>query len=55
MKVNGNKHWAWTGQNEEVTFITITDKREQKTITDTMKSGFENAVLVFEAYRDVYT
>lgn len=50
MRVNGNKHWAWTWQNEEATFITITDNRGQKTITDNMKSGFENAVLVHDCW-----
>ncbi len=45
MKVNGDKYWAWTWQNEEATFITITDNRGQKTITDTFKNGFNNAVL----------
>ena len=50
MKVNGNKHWAWTWQNEEATFITITDNRGQKTINDTMKSGFRNAVLVHDCW-----
>ena len=50
MKVNGEKHWAWTWQNEEATFITITDNRGQKTITDTVKDGFKNAVLVHDCW-----
>ena len=32
MKVNGNKHWARTWQNEEATFISITDNRGFKSI-----------------------
>lgn len=50
MRVNGSKHWAWTWQNEEATFITITDNRGQRTITDTMKSGFKDAVLVHDCW-----
>jgi len=50
MKVNGDKHWAWTWQNEEATFITITDNRAQKSITQTFKEGFKNAVLVHDCW-----
>lgn len=50
VKVNGDKHWAWTWQNEEATFITITDNRGQKSITDTFKDGFENSVLVHDCW-----
>jgi len=32
MKVAGNKHWAWTWQNKEATFISITDNRAQRSI-----------------------
>jgi transposase len=51
MKVAGNKHWAWTWQNDEATFITITDNRGQKSITETFKNGFENSVLVHDCWR----
>ncbi len=50
VKVNGNKHWAWTWQNEEATFITITDNRGQKSISDTFQKGFENSVLVHDCW-----
>lgn len=50
MKVNGDKHWAWTWQNEEATFITITDNRGQKSITNTFKEGFKNSVLVHDCW-----
>jgi len=50
VKVNGDKHWAWTWQNEEATFITITDNRGQKSITSTFKDGFENSVLVHDCW-----
>jgi hypothetical protein len=50
MKVNGDKHWAWTWQNKESTFITITDNRAQRSITNTFKDGFKSAVLVHDCW-----
>ncbi len=50
MKVNGNKHWAWTWQNEEATFITITDNRGQRSIDQTFEKGFGNSVLVHDCW-----
>ncbi len=50
VKVNGDKHWAWTWQNEEATFIAITDNKGQKSISDTFKNGFKNSVLVHDCW-----
>jgi len=50
VKVNGDKHWAWTWQNEEATFITITDNRGQASIDQTFKDGFKNSVLVHDCW-----
>ena len=50
MKVAGDKHWAWTWQNDEATFITITDNRAQRSITASFENGFENAVLVHDCW-----
>ena len=50
VKVKGAKHWAWTWQNEEATFITITDNRGQKSIDETFKDGFKNSVLVHDCW-----
>ncbi len=50
IKVNGDKHWAWTWQNEEATFITITDNRAQRSIDQTFSQGFKNAVLVHDCW-----
>jgi transposase len=50
VKVNGNKHWAWTWQNKEATFITITDNRGQKSIDQTFKEGFKNSALVHDCW-----
>jgi len=51
VKVCGNKHWAWTWQNDEATFITITDNRAQRSIEQTFKNGFKNAVLVHDCWK----
>jgi len=50
VKVNGAKYWGWTWQNKEATFITITDNRGQKTITDTFKEGFKHTTLVHDCW-----
>ncbi len=51
VKIAGNKHWAWTWQNQEATFITITDNRGQRSIADTFENGFKNSVLVHDCWR----
>jgi transposase len=50
IRVNGHKHWAWTWQNDEATFITITDNRAQRSIEKTFKNGFKKAVLVHDCW-----
>jgi transposase len=45
VKVNGEKHWAWTWQNQEATFITITDNRGQKSIDQTFTGGFKSSLV----------
>lgn len=51
MKINGEKHWAWTWQNEQATFITISDNRGGETIKNTFEKGFPNSVLVHDCWR----
>ncbi len=51
VKVGGDKYWAWTWQNNGATFITITDNRGQKSITETFGDGFEKAVLVHDCWK----
>ena len=51
IKVCGNKHWAWTWQNDEATFISITDNRSGKSITKNFKDGFEKSVLVHDCWK----
>jgi transposase len=50
VKVSGKKHWAWVWQGDNLTFITITDNRAQRSITDNFDTGFDNAVLVHDAW-----
>lgn len=51
VKVAGAKHWAWVWQNDKATFITITDNRAQRSITENFEKGFENSVLVHDCWR----
>jgi transposase len=51
LKVNGHKHWAWTWQTHDATFITITDNRAQRSITENFKNGFKNAILVHDCWK----
>lgn len=51
VKVGGEKYWAWTWQNNEATFITITDNRGQKTITETFGDGFGGSVLLHDCWK----
>lgn len=50
-KINGKKQWVWTWQNDKATFITISDNRGEKTITDTFKDGFPGSVLVHDCWK----
>jgi len=51
VKVAGNKHWAWTWQNDQATFISITDNRSGKSISESFKEGFTNTVLVHDCWK----
>jgi transposase len=50
-KINGDKKWFWTWQNEKLTFITISDNRGTTTIVDNFKEGFKNAVLGHDCWK----
>lgn len=51
MKINGQKNWAWTWQNHEVTFITISNNRGGQTIDDNFMQGFINSVIVHDCWK----
>ena len=50
VKVNGQKDWMWTWQNDELTFIVHSDNRGFKTIEDTFTGGLPNATLQHDRF-----
>ena len=49
-KMNGDKWWFWTWQNEMATYITASDNRAFRTVEDNFPNGFKNATLVSDRY-----
>ena len=50
VKVNGQKDWIWTWQNEDLTFITHSDNRGFKTIEDNFADGLPNTILLHDRF-----
>ena len=50
VKVNGQKYWMWTWQNDGLTFIVSSDNRGFKTIEDNFSNGLPNAVLQHDRF-----
>ncbi len=50
VKVNGQKDWMWTWQNDDLTFITHSDNRGFKTIEDNFADGLPNTVLQHDRF-----
>ena len=50
VKVNGNKDWIWTWQNDELTFIVHSDNRCGRTIEGQFPDGLPLAGLVHDRY-----
>lgn len=50
MVVNGAKHWAWTWQNSDLTFIACTDNRGFKTIEQLFPDGLPNSIVGHDRY-----
>jgi transposase len=50
-KINGDKKWFWTWQNEKLTFITLSDNRGTSTIDKNFKDGFKNAILSHDCWK----
>lgn len=51
IKVAGQKHWAWTWQSNDATFISITDNRGMQSIKDNFENGFDGSVLVHDCWK----
>jgi len=49
-KINGDKHWYWTFQNDTTTFIAMDKSRGSKVITNNFPNGFKNATVVHDNY-----
>jgi transposase len=50
VKVNGEKDWIWTWQNDDLTFITHSDNRGFKTIKDNFAKGLPNTILLHDRF-----
>jgi transposase len=51
VKINGEKHWYWTWQNEKLTFIVASENRGFKTIEKNFSQGFPQSVLVHDCWK----
>ena len=50
-KVNGNKHWFWTWQTPNLTFIAHSNNRGSETINREFPQGFPQSTLVHDGWR----
>jgi transposase len=53
-KVDGNKHWVWTYQTEELTLLAMSGSRGLKAINGHFPEGFGNAILCHDAWRTYF-
>ena len=51
VKINGKKHWYWTWQNKNLTFIAASVNRGFKTIQENFSQGFSQSVLVHDCWK----
>jgi transposase len=50
VNINGKNHWAWTWQNETLTYIKCAASRGFKTIQETFENGLPNATLIHDRW-----
>jgi transposase len=50
VNINGKNHWAWTWQNETLTYILCAAGRGFNTIKEAFENGLPNAVLVHDRW-----
>jgi transposase len=50
LKINSKNHWAWTWQNDKLTYIVCAASRGFKTIKETFENGLPNAALVHDRW-----
>jgi transposase len=51
LKINGQKCWAWTWQNDKTTYIVPSDNRGFATIQSNFEDGFPKSVLVHDCWK----
>jgi transposase len=50
VNINGKNHWAWTWQNDRLTYILCAQSRGFKTIAAAFENGLPNTVLVHDRW-----
>lgn len=50
VNINGKNHWAWTWQNDALTYIVCAASRGFKTIQDVFENGLPNATLIHDRW-----
>lgn len=50
VNINGKNHWAWTWQNDTLTYIVCAQSRGFKTIAAAFENGLPNAALVHDRW-----
>jgi transposase len=50
VNINGKNHWAWTWQNDKLTYILCAESRGFKTIEAAFENGLPNAVLIHDRW-----
>ncbi len=50
VNINGKNHWAWTWQNDRLTYIVCAESRGFKTIKETFENGLPNATLIHDRW-----
>lgn len=48
--VNGLKHWVWTWQNNKMTYISVSDTRGYRAITDQFPNGLPESILISDCW-----
>jgi transposase len=50
VNINGKNHWAWTWQNDTLTYIVCAASRGFKTIQEVFENGLPNATLIHDRW-----
>jgi len=48
--INGIKNWVWAWQNNKLTYISVSDTRGYRAITDNFPEGLPNSILVSDCW-----